>query len=127
MQLFIPACGDRIRLLSDWTFKLHDEHRNRRFAEVRLSFVPHGFGDRWKNNDDPIDITLPAGTVLECDRVYIRSNSKQVAHPDDTYDSITFKVVVDGKAQMKQRFWVKLSDANHIDFDLDSLYRDRKP
>lgn len=127
MHLFVPACGDRIVLTSDWAFQLHDEHRNRNFAWERFPHMtPDDFGIRWKNHHTPIGAVLSVGTILECDRVYIKTASKSFVDANDSYDSITFKVVVLGKARMKERFWVKLSDANQIQFQMDSFYRDRK-
>jgi hypothetical protein len=67
-------------------------------------------------------ITLPKGTVLEVDRVYIRNFNRAALEEQDNFDSITFKVV----GAKKQRFWVKLKDANHIQFKLDTTYAVRE-
>lgn len=126
MQLFVPSCGDRIKLTADWKFRLFLEYGNRNFGVQRNTNLTLQDFDHYDFKGDNVDCVLPAGTLLECDRVYIRTNSKQIALPDATYDSITWRVVTDGKAKMKDRFWVKLADANKIEFEVDSLYRDRK-
>jgi hypothetical protein len=75
-----------------------------------------------------VEATLPAGTIIECDRVYIRTHGKSGVHAEDDYDSITWKVIKpNGKTERHGRFWVKLSNCNGLEFDLavDSLYRDR--
>ena len=126
MRLFIPAVGDRIRLVSDWTFKLYPERRNENFALARdpsLKNVTFDYG--WRMGP-PFDMLLPANTILECSRVYIRSTSKQAITAEESYDSLTWMVVEDGKALTKQRFWVKLIEANNIDCEIESYYRDRK-
>jgi hypothetical protein len=54
--------------------------------------------------DNPLIFTLPKGTVLELDRIYIRKGAKE-------FSSTTFKL-----RKEKVRFWVKLADANRIEF-----------
>jgi hypothetical protein len=105
-----------------------------KFAETRKY---HTGGDGWGVyvDDDyrkglaSVEVTLPEGTMLECDRVYIRTFNKARVQEGDDYDSITWKLVdpKKGKMQKHGRFWVKLSDANEIEFELqeDSRYRDR--
>lgn len=70
-----------------------------------------------------ITITLPVGTVLAVDRIYIRKGSSD-------YSSITFYAKGLGESEVKnrwsnrvtkwkaQRFWAKLSDCNKIEFEL---------
>jgi hypothetical protein len=133
-KLFVPACGDRITLAQPWQFKLYLEHRNLEFAKD-LNIVPTTGQQNWwgithpgTNNYVVVDAGLDAGTILECDRVYIRSTSKSASTPEDSYDSITWKVVVNGKAVKKKRFWVKLYDCYDLEFDPGSIsrYQDRK-
>lgn len=134
MKLFVPACGDRIVLTQDWSFNLILERRNVNFAES-LHLVTrdpsasyYEFYDRSTNKYHSIQATLRANTILECDRVYIKGFSKSAATPEDSFDSLTWKVVVNGKARMKQRFWVKLADCNKIEYMLPAnySYRSRK-
>jgi hypothetical protein len=95
MRLHVPTIGDCLRLTADWTFTLWNERRN--WAFINVMGLPHVRELRH---------TLPAGTVLKVGRVYIRGNQRD-------FDSITFRVVGTKKA----RFWVKLDDANTIEFD----------
>lgn len=72
---------------------------------------------------DDLIITLPVGTVLAVDRIYIRKGSSD-------YSSITFYAKGLGESEIKnrwsgrvtkwkaQRFWAKLSDCNKIEFEL---------
>lgn len=132
-HLFIPAIGDRLTLTSPWDFKLYLEHRNIAFAESEGHTLPPN--SRW-NVYVPgtnyqlatVDHVLQPGTVLECDRIYIKTNSKSAATAEDSYDSITWKVVIGNKAPRNKRFWVKLSDCHNLEFDEMSVskYRDRK-
>ena len=68
-------------------------------------------------------ITLPKGTVLAVDRIYIRKGASD-------FSSITFFAKGLGETEVKnrwsgrttkwkaQRFWAKLSDCNQIEFEL---------
>lgn len=153
MKLFVPACGDRIILTENWEFILYLEHRNIAFAVSQgLKLKGHEWKYKSYNTGkervryqslyneakkDPYthylraglksqDITLAKGTTLECDRVYIRGTNKTAKETEDSYDSITWKVVINDKASGKQRFWAKLTDCNTIECDIVSTYRDRK-
>lgn len=128
MKFFVPACGDRITLTKSWAFDLYLESRNMKFAverglasSINPQWDPKGF-DYMK-----VRASVPAGTVLECDRIYIRIFSKSAISNAIDYDSITWKVISNGKAAKGSRFWVKLLDTYSIDFKLkdDSLYRNR--
>lgn len=130
MQLYIPACGDRITLIDSWTFALYLEYRNVEFAKV-LGLVPKD-QSRYSNyyGKDLVShqVTLSIGTILECDRVYIRTFNKANIREANDYDSITWRIIKpNGKAAPKQRFWTKLSECNSIQYNPEtmSLYRDR--
>lgn len=133
MKLFIPACGDRLILVKDWVFPLYLERRNTKFAKTRglldQSADDWGVwvGERYRSGFKCVNAVLPAGTVLECDRVYIRSYNKSRLELGNDYDSITWKVIKKGKAERFGRFWTKLCDCNGLEFDLsdDGLFRDR--
>lgn len=123
MKLFIPACGDRLVLSKDWTFTLYFEHRNTKFAHERgyletkpsWSVYEEGqprYGSRLKRQE----ITIPSGTVLECDRIYIRAQNKSAVEIEDDYDSITWRI----PGQKNSRFWAKLTDCNNLEFELQS-------
>lgn len=130
MKLFVPACGDRLTLTANWTFALFLETRNMKFAGSRNVLKEHEKGkwhvyegEEWHSPLAFRPFTLPAGTVIEVDRVYIRATSKDGAHQgiDNNYDSITFKVV----GEKNSRFWVKLADANTIECEVESTFRQR--
>ena len=128
MQLFIPACGDRLTLSEPWTFTLLIERRNVEFAKI-LGILPKDFS-LWRHERhlEPHSVTLPAGTTLECDRIYIRTYNKSRIQQSNDYDSITWRVIKpNGKPALKQRFWVKLPDCYEIQYNPDDLlmYRDR--
>ncbi len=114
MKLFIPAVGYRIRLTQDWSFNLYTEHRNKTMFDARgLKFEDHwgGYRDKMKS----VPVSVDSGTILEVDRVYVRTMSKSATTKEDDYDSVTFKVV---GAATKIRFWAKLEDVNNIDYEL---------
>jgi len=131
-KLYVPACGDRITLVKPWEFKLYLEYRNTVFGQVRGLYTnnrDHDWSVYLPNGDlASVPCLLDAGTVLECDRIYIRATSKSADSVDDNYDSISWKVIINNKAAVKQRFWAKLSDCYNIDFDPSnvSTYQSRK-
>ena len=49
--------------------------------------------------------TLPKGTLLQIDRIFIRKGKEE-------FSSITFKILDD----TKRRFWAKLADVNNMEF-----------
>lgn len=122
MKLYIPRIGDRIRLLSDWTFDLYNEYRN----DTLLQFV----NDPRKSSYGGLTAapcTIQAGEILKVDRMYIRKGQAE-------YDSMTFfwegqktaggmrpvwySSTVERKTPARAiRFWVKLDDANKIEFE----------
>jgi hypothetical protein len=132
----MPLLGDQVRLLEDWSFPLYAEHRNGSLA-IALGIVPkpreryfwwyeyvtekdeHGYVVSHGCKEYPV--TLPAGTVLQLDRIYIRKGSED-------YDSLTFLIVDSPNDVLKPwkkiktgaksasngaiRFWTKMSDIN---------------
>lgn len=131
-RFYVPACGDRIVLEKDWEFDLYLESRNVDFA-IERGFVTPAAVSQWVARYEGrrlrhVRATLPEGTVLECDRVYVRSTSKSRTKDEDDHDSITWKVVgKNGKAVARHRFWAKLASCSDIEFrqEADGLYRDR--
>ena len=136
MKFYIPEIGDEIRLLTDWTFNLHNESRN----ESLDKFLMVGFPPRSWNNDPPVPVTIPAGTILIIDRVYIRKGQgdfssitfrwKGASNPGGFEEADDYRVIVTpgtrttptvyGKKQVKVpkqpiRFWAKLTDVNEIE------------
>jgi len=117
MKLYIPKLGDELKLTKDWKFKLQYEHRNNSLTQAL-------FGKNWSEhylehsamNDrmgayDICVATLPKDTILKVDRIYIRQGSED-------YDSVTFRISdCPNKKLNKKRFWVKLDDANELEFE----------
>ena len=127
-KLYVPACGDRLTIIKPWEFQLYLEHRNTVFART-IGLYDNDWGV-YDTNHNLVSVTglLNAGTVLECDRIYIRATSKTAESIDDNYDSISWKVIINNKASAKQRFWAKLSDCYNIEFDPSNIstYQNRK-
>lgn len=68
-RLYVPAIGDRLELTKDWEFRLHHEYRN----ETMFAALGLKYDDRyWSNRPKAVTVTLPQGTVLRVDRIYIR-------------------------------------------------------
>ncbi len=94
-KLFIPACGDRLTLTATWEFTLYLESRNMKFAAEHKLYEAKG-GDFYgaydrSHNLKKVKATLPVGTVLECDRVYIRTQNKsRVKAASDNPDEIDY-------------------------------------
>lgn len=87
-----------------------------------------GFMAHWSRESGyaSVPLTLDPGTILECDRVYVRSTSKSRLQVKDDYDSITWRVIgPKGRPVPKSRFWTKLLDTRSIDYDGVDTYRDR--
>lgn len=116
MQLYIPPLGSSLVLSKNWTFKLNHEYRNE-LAFVHFDMkMKRGRYSYLEKMLPPENVVLPKGTVLKIERIYIRKGN-------DDFDSITFtcpeiKVVVPGRTTRRAvRFWVKLDDANNIQFE----------
>lgn len=142
MKLYIPGLGDEIQLIADWTFDLHDEGRNESLMVYMKDYrLELAYGDR-NRTIPPVPTTIPAGTVLKIDRIYIRKGSEE-------FNSVSFfwKGAANlAKVQMKEfrdteyfgfgkpsistsrmrqvrtpkqpiRFWAKLDDVNNIEFE----------
>lgn len=108
MQLYIPNIGEKIILAADWTFRLFNERRCQPFddcpAPAQIVDNPTYFLSQVKH------CTLPAGTVLMVDRVYLRQGL-------DEFASISFRIVSTSApwiAKQRKRFWAKLDDVNQM-------------
>ena len=124
MKMMIPPLGSRIRLRTDWSFDLYYESRNESVYELFNAFTHLKdtggcYLPLWRLDDadkEPVQATLPAGTLLTIDRYYIRQGAAD-------FDSVTFTLPsqpLPGYAFGKKRaarFWVKLEDVNEIDFE----------
>lgn len=135
MKLHIPSLGDKLELLSDWTFWLHYECRNESLFEYlgnTASWVPQTYKGHYTDdyptkivngtklylvpnrylvwgNHKPIQVSLPKGTQLTIDRIYIRKGGAD-------FNSVTFNLPKpkDCKVKGRVRFWAKLEDVNEM-------------
>lgn len=116
MRLYVPRIGDRIKLTADWSFDLYAEHRNMDFFRKQHPDVqnPNRWG--WQAPLSVALTTLPAGTILRVERVYVRATN-QGRDKEDSYDSLTFRAIDPKTGKGVGRFWVKLPDANRIEFE----------
>ena len=89
---YIPQLGDTVKLEQPWTFDLHCEGRNQSlfiyfglldFAEIASVGLNAAFKNHFEGNSVPV--TLPAGTELKIDRIYIRKGAEE-------FGSVTFVV-----------------------------------
>lgn len=116
-KVFIPQVGDKIELSSNWNCKIFNEKRNKSvFAALGV--------DVSNQENTNIDITFLKGTIFKVTRLYVRA-------PASSFDSITLSVVSSPiKKLAKAKFWVKIMDANNMEFDdkeltfddFDSIY-----
>lgn len=117
MKLFLPEIGNRLVLTKDWEFVLYWERRNAKLMEK----LGHKFEYIWTHRPNTNGtkkrnflVTIPAGTVMGVDRIYIRRGVSD-------FSSVTFTIP---KAENKKhpyagvRFWASLSDVNQIDYEL---------
>lgn len=108
MKLFMPEIGSKLRLTEDWKFILYSEYRNKKL----LTAVGKPFS--YHSNNQNYIVTIPEGTVLTIDRVYIHKGVS-------AYSSVTFNIPKKENPRHKfagTRFWAKLSDVNNIEFEL---------
>lgn len=122
MELYIPPLGTKLQLTRPWTFLLHGEYRNHTlFTHLGIPKVSrkieithyryHEYADRV--------VTLPSGTVLTVDRIYIRKGGVD-------FNSVTFFLPKEKRKQphgigasgKAVRFWVKLASVNTIICDI---------
>lgn len=117
----IPDIGDEIILTEDWTFPLHAEQRNKslfdRLGETEINLYRNSYRKL---------VTIPTGTILRVDRIFIRKNMSD-------YSSLTFFIIDSPDEDLKPkdlssnkittfsigkvvRFWAKLDDCNKIKF-----------
>jgi len=76
-------------------------------------------------NDAPHEVSLPEGTVLKVDRIYIRKGNQE-------FSSMSFYSLGIGKGSgafgrpKSARFWAKLSDCNGIECEIESMKNTEK-
>lgn len=127
MKLFIPEIGTKLTLSKPWTFKLYCEDRNTKFA--KCAGVMNFEGNHWWRGGDgsitwngqkysaswdlferlsPYDFTIPKGTELIVDRIYIRKGASN-------FSSVSFRIAKNKTLGYSGRFWVKLDDVNTME------------
>jgi len=134
----IPTIGTRITLTEDWTFTLYGEHRNVKFW-LKIHGTPKGVDeedaylyDLYERDDDgditkvgnemEEETTLPAGSVLRVDRLYIKKNQGDYdsvtffceSIPDSDYTRERLPFMSKKVSKVVGRFWVKLDEVNKI-------------
>ena len=131
MKMFVPTIGSKICLTQPWTFGVWGEKRNNSLGlalGIATKNPPYRWNVIWKGQtswytpDVLIDnCTLPVGTVLTIDRIYIRKGKGM-----SDFDSMSFRIkpnktltfvgttIPIGKGI---RFWAKLDDCNQIEFE----------
>jgi len=112
MKLFIPTVGTKLVVTEPWQLWLHDEYRNVDFWTDFTGNPPPrqkdstGYWSKHASSGKPIEITLPVGTILQVDRIYIRKGNGD-------FDSVSFRVLKGGPTP-PGRFWAKLNDVNNL-------------
>ncbi len=111
MRLFIPNIGTKLILMYPWTFDLYDEYRNTHIHAHFNLVAPARYGRNIQSNR----VTIPSGSILKIDRVYIKKGLPQ-------FNSITFGLFgTKGKNNKEYRigrFWAKLDDVNNIECEV---------
>ena len=137
MRFNIPDVGFKMTLTSDWTFDLIREYRNTSLWDLLVSPIDEAvavkaYDERmWEFNakvEEAIEqgvtvlqieevkppfvsVTLPAGTELSVDRIYIRKGASD-------YSSVTFNVlsIPNIKKKGRVRFFASLDDVNNLEY-----------
>lgn len=113
--LNIPSIGTSLTLNKKWSFTLYGESRNEKFWETYRKVKPstEELDEKrlweWDVEMQSIDISLPAGTELNLDRIYVRKGKQD-------FDSVSFFIKNCPTKGIKGRFWVKLEDANKLSY-----------
>jgi hypothetical protein len=143
-KLFVPYCGDLLTLTANWEFTLHWEGRNgamwkalgvededgdfswRIHDEVKVAIETLGGRvnrSTQYNHEATLKVSLPEGTVLKVDRVYVRNGNSA------DFNSLTFRIMECGDPRLvRKRFWARLHDVNAMeirDEDPETACRER--
>ncbi len=108
VRFCVPSLGTELVLAQPWKFALWNEQRNKTLIQA----FGKKFEGRWdRRGFSHGEVTIPQGTRLLVDRIYIRRGA-------EAFDSITFRIKKGGcpskKALEGTRFWAKLKDVNKI-------------
>lgn len=132
MRMCIPELGTRLVLSEDWDLVVHDEKRNQTVYDtlaetqgVELSFVGTSTWRSW--DGQALALTLPQGTVLTVDRIYIRKGQSDFSSVTFVIEETTHpflggrcaKPTWDGRdfRRVKRRFWARLEDVNRMEVE----------
>lgn len=108
-KLLIPSLSTQLELVEDWTFILHLERRNTDlWNQVKPSGQPIDKWDVWRSSGQSTPLTLPKGTFLSVDRIFIRRGSVD-------FNSVSFRILKGSPKFSKTRFWAKLNDVNTME------------
>lgn len=139
MRVMIPDVGEVFVLKKDWEFTLHNEYRNGdtrdalgltetpEYMKVQRDHDLRAIGREyfvakaafaalsWK-------VTLPAGTALRVDRVYIRKGASSFSSlsfyiEECPLDALTPAKKEGGFKKGRRRFWAKLDDVNTMEIE----------
>ena len=127
--LFVPDIGTKLRLAMPWNFRVYRERRNEHFLKWihdDPDFSPWKHYRAVGGTHDWL-VRMEKGSVIICDRVYIRQGKGF-----EDFSSLTFRlekgaqVTYNGKtftAKRNYRFWAKLREVNQllVEVDLNSL------
>jgi hypothetical protein len=139
MKLFVPEIGTVLTLASDWEFSLYTERRNESLAvaagfnyhkerpwNMRAADTEVAASDGWLKAKSYYDwyrrVTLPSGTILKLDRIYIRKGVSDFSSLSFNLERASvnpdFSAFAKNLNTMKGkcRFWAKLADVNTIEF-----------
>jgi hypothetical protein len=115
MKFLIPHVGFTIKLTQDYSASIAVERRNNAMLKTILG------ADCLKDKAATRTVLIPMDTTLVIDRVYVRKGY------GEDYNSITLVVSSSPDERfVKQRFFIPLSDANKIEFDVITITEKRK-
>lgn len=117
MRVFVPRIGTLLRLNQEWTFSVYRDYRN----SAALAALGDVKGVYYADDPDGHAgrLTLPTGTVLLVDRVYVRQGINNTGTPSE-YDSLSFRVRAGGVTGLdaRKRFFARVEDVNTLDVEV---------
>lgn len=127
MRLFIPTLGTVLTLSQDWAFVLHEERRNEKFANQKGLALNYTAWGRWTTAGErqrkALRVTLPKGTFLKVDRIYIRGKADDARE----FDSVSFYCNPGARTGLRGRFWAKLDDVNLMEVAVEAVAQETLP
>ncbi len=116
MKLYIPVVGDTLVLAKDWQLDMLNEYRNEKFLAMATGKSETELNEErwamWPKTKSPVfyPITIPKGTKLRVERVYIRAGSSS------EFNSLTFSTPLLKVNKRVLRFWAKLDDVHQAEW-----------